>query len=521
MGQINLRQLILELIGDLKEKERFDLEMNQDRYDEWLLVHGFHAFPALAEDKNFCAVFTKKGFGPEGKLTRAQWIIWNSFSQLQQNFPLPEKMADYALWFYTIGLTALKLWPVLSERERQFALGLPEPWLGKIREVIPVEQAMLPFEARPFGINLVGYVFGQLGIGEDVRMAGHAFLAADVPMTMRDFKPGPQIPQNDRSMAAYVSEDAPYQFNIFCMTAQENGRCFATWGGEAFAGRYNIGYWPWEIGSWPAEWNQMIDLVDEVWVSTWHTYSALSKVCRKPLKHMPMAVLLGDVTDFGGRVRTRLHFGLPENAKLFCFSFDLNSYIDRKNPQAVVDAFLQAFPRKAFFAEDVGLVIKTHKPNFKEPLWEKLKQLAARDTRIHIFEESLQRPDLLALYRCCDCFVSLHRAEGFGRGIAEALQLGLHVITTGYSGNVDFCQPPYADLVSYKMIPIKKDQYPYGAGRNWAEPSVPDAARKMRAFMESSGDKPSKTVWPEFSPEVVGARYKTRLLEILAEQRWG
>lgn len=518
MVDVDLRQLILELIGSLKETERFDLEKNRDRYDEWLLAHGFNAFPVLAEDRAFCASFAEKGFGPEGKLTRAQWIVWNSFSQLQTNFPLPEKMANYALWFYTVGVTALKLWSVLSERERQFALGLPEPWPEKIRAVIPVEQPKLPFESRPFGVNLVGYVFGQLGIGEDVRMAGHAFLAAGVPMVMRDFKPGPQIPQNDRSMAAYVSEEGPYQFNIFCMTAQENGRCYAKWGKAAFEGRYNIGYWPWEIGSWPAEWRQMIDLVDEVWVSTWHTYGALSKVCDKPLKHMPMAVLLGDVSDFGGREGARKHFGLPGTARLFCFSFDLHSYIDRKNPQAVVDAFLQAFPRKDFGANDVGLVIKTHKPSFKEPLWEKLKQLAARDARIHIFEESLQRPDLLALYQCCDCFVSLHRAEGFGRGIAEALQLGLHVITTGYSGNVDFCQSPYADLVSYKMIPIKKDQYPYGAGRSWADPSVTDAARKMRAFVEASVDKPIKTVWPEFSPEAVGARYKSRLLEILAEQ---
>lgn len=516
---INIPQLILELIGDLKEKERFDRAENRARYDEWLLAHGFHAFPALAEDKRFCASFAVQGYGPAGRLTRAQWIVWNSFYQLQQNFPLPEKMADYALWFYTVGVTALHLWPVLGERERQFVLGLPDPWPEKIRAVMPVESAVTPFAARPFGVNLVGYVFGQLGIGEDVRMAGHALLAVDVPMVMRDFKPGPQIPQNDRSMAAYVSEDGPYQFNIFCMTAQENGRCYAKWGRDAFAGRYNIGYWPWEIGSWPAEWAQMIDLVDEVWVSTWHTYGALSKVCHKPLKHMPMTVLLGEVADYGARSGARAHFGLPESARLFCFSFDLNSYIDRKNPQAVVDAFLQAFPRKDFGAADVGLVIKTHKPSFNEPLWEKLKQLAARDARIHVFEESLSRPELLALYQCCDCFVSLHRAEGFGRGIAEALQLGLHVITTGYSGNVDFCQPPYADLVSYRMVPIRKDQYPYGAGRSWADPSVNDAACKMRAFVEAPVDKPVKLMWSEFSPAAVGARYKARLLEILQEQR--
>lgn len=515
---IDLRQLILELIGDLKDKAPFDLNKNRDRYDEWLLAHGFHAFPALAEDAAFCASFAEKGFGPDGKLSRAQWLVWNAFTQLQANYPLPEKLTEYALWFYTMGVVMVKLWPVLSDRERVFVLALPEPWPEKIRDTIPVETPVTSFDERPFGVNLVGYVFGQLGIGEDVRMAGHAFLAAGVPMVMRDFKPGDHIPQNDHSMAAYVSADSPYQFNVFCMTAQENGRCYAKWGRREFAGRYNIGYWPWEIGSWPTEWVQMIDLVDEVWVSTWHTYDALSKVCNKPLKHMPMTVLLGEITDYGSRLAARLNFGLPASAQLFCFSFDLNSYIDRKNPQAVVDSFLQAFPRKAFDQSKVGLVIKTHKPRARDPVWEKLKQLAARDPRIHIFEESLQRPDLLALYQCCDCFVSLHRAEGFGRGLAEALQLGLHVITTGYSGNVDFCHPPYADLVSYKMIPISKGQYPYGAGRSWADPSVSDAARKMLAFVKNTPVNPVKTAWPEFSPEVVGTRYKERLLEIVAEQ---
>lgn len=86
---------------------------------------------------------------------------------------------------------------------------------------------------------------------------------------------------------------------------------------------------------------------------------------------------------------------------------------------------MQAFPIDEFSKDQVGLVIRVHRPTQHNASWKKLKALATVDKHIHIIEETLSRPDLLALYQTCDCFVSLHRAEGFGRGIAEALQLGL------------------------------------------------------------------------------------------------
>ena len=176
------------------------------------------------------------------------------------------------------------------------------PALRALLEQVPGE--LTP--ALPFGVNLVGYAFGELGIGEDVRMAARALLTTDVPLTLVNFKPGDDIPQNDQSMAAYVSAEAPYGINMFCMTAEENARHFLTAGqGQQagpveYAGRYNIGYWPWELSQWPKDWALMLDLVDEVWVSTWHTYEALANICPKPLMHMPMAVDLTEVTAFTG-----------------------------------------------------------------------------------------------------------------------------------------------------------------------------------------------------------------------------
>lgn len=390
-----------------------------------------------------------------------------------------------------------------------------------LRELLAQQPGEKPMPL-PFGVNLVGYAFGELGIGEDVRMAARALLTTDVPMTLLNFKPGNDIPQNDRSMAAYVSDGGPYGINMFCMTAEENARHLITAGQGLYAGHYNIGYWPWELSQWPKDWALMLDLVDEVWVSTWHTYEALADVCPKPLMHMPMAVELAEVKAFKDKASARRHFKLPSNATLFCFSFDLNSSIHRKNPQGCVDAFLRAFPKGKTNKAGVGLVIKCHQPKQKNADWDKLKRLAAKDARIHIVEGTLPKPELLALYKACDCFLSLHRAEGFGRGIAETLQLGLHVITTGYSGNVDFCQPPTADLVDYQLIPVEDGQYRFGEGQVWAEPNVAHAAALMRRFYEQHRDAlqnstPVKTDWPGFSARVVGERYRQRLEAIRAE----
>lgn len=409
-------------------------------------------------------------------------------------FDRPEHAADFKHWVLNHGINEY-------------------PALRELLEQQPSQAAT----ALPFGVNLVGYAFGELGIGEDVRMAARALLTTDVPITMLNFKPGDDIPQNDLSMASYVSNDGPYAINMFCMTAEENGRHFLSSGKGLYAGHYNIGYWPWELSQWPKDWALMLDLVDEVWVSTWHTYKALADLCPKPLVHMPMAVELAEVMPFKDKASARRHFKLPTGATLFCFSFDLNSSIHRKNPQACVDAFLRAFPKAKTGRNDVGLVIKCHKPKQKNAEWDKLKRLAAKDSRIHIVEGTLPKPELLALYKACDCFLSLHRAEGFGRGIAEALQLGMHVITTGYSGNVDFCQPPYADLVDYQLIPIEPGQYRFGEGQVWADPDVDHAAALIRRFYEQRSSLPVKTDWPEFSATVVGARYKQRLEEIRRE----
>jgi hypothetical protein len=530
--KFDLLQLICQLRPDLQEIFFSSDNKIQDAYLAWLIAAGRKEYRAVDEDTQVLKNLITRHRSTILDLTYLQQLIYKTRPDVRDALSINEGTGAFKAWFYTHGLEEHDYWDFLSTVEKERILRLPDPWSTRLKAITqrPQQVALpcVPFKKRAYGVNLIGYAFGRLGIGEDLRMAGKALLQAQVPMTMLDFPPGNNVDTNERSMARHVSDAGEYAFNIFCLTAEETGRFYAERGRSQFKDRYNIGYWPWELGAWPAEWEMMLELVDEVWVSTQHTYDALKPVCKKPLQLMPMAVELGPVKKYRSRNKGRESFKLNSSATLFCFAFDLNSYIDRKNPSACVQAFLKAFPKEDYKASQVGLVVKVQKPRACNEAWLELKRIARSDRRIRVIEQTLDRPTLLGLYGACDCYISLHRAEGFGRGMAEALQLGLHVICTGYSGNIDFCKPPYADLVKYRLVRIKKDQYPRSSGQVWADPNVLHAAQLMRQFYENSKSDarhdPESMMSPMdfsiFSPEVVGERYKKRLREIWTKRNF-
>lgn len=390
-----------------------------------------------------------------------QALIYETRPDVQHAFPLPQALESYLHWFEHFIHVETRLIDDLTRN--------PD-----------TEQADKP---KPCGVNIIGYVFGQLGIGEDARMAAKSFLTTEIPITLIDFPPGSDTSQADQSMAEYVTRDPQYAINLFCLPALEQARCFAERGKQLFEGRYNIGYWPWELPHWPEKWQHLFSLVNEVWSSSPYTLNALQPVSPIPVKLMPMAVEIPAVSPL-----TRQDFNLPEHATLFLFAFDLNSSMTRKNPEACLSAFLEAFPyqaEKTLDSKQVGLVIKIHPPKTANKAWDKLKKLQQNDPRIHLIEQTLSKPDLLALYQLCDCFISLHRAEGFGRCIAEAMLLGKPVITTGFSGNLAFTSNENALLVDYKPVNLKYNDYPNGEDQQWAEPDISHAAIQMQKLINN------------------------------------
>jgi glycosyltransferase involved in cell wall biosynthesis len=171
---------------------------------------------------------------------------------------------------------------------------------------------------------------------------------------------------------------------------------------------------------------------------------------------------------------------LPEVADgsscVFLSVFDFHSYLSRKNPWAVIRSFRQAFARGD---EPVTLIMKSINGHQAPQLMATLAEAAQADPRIRFMDAFMPHRELMALMNQCDVLVSLHRSEGFGQGLAEAMLLGKPVVATAYSGNLDFMTEDNSVLVSARLVPLGADDYPYGQGQFWAEPNEHEAAVAM------------------------------------------
>ncbi len=302
-------------------------------------------------------------------------------------------------------------------------------------------------------------------------------------------------------------KDNRFRANIFHVNADQMLHTYCQLGAGFFRNRYNIGFWAWELAKCPVNWLPVISMVDEIWAPSRFIQDCFTEVTDKPVTYMPLCV---ELPTFQRRPRS--YFGLPEGECLFLYTFDFLSYIHRKNPFAAITAFKKAFPKGG---ERAGLVLKVMKGDTDAPKWREMIELIDGDPRIHVINEVMSRSDVLALTEVCDCFLSLHRSEGFGRGPAEAMYLGKPVIVTAYSGNLDFTRPGCSLLVDYDLIPVERGQYVFES-QVWADVDVSHAARHMLAVFEDSSEvrKMAKqgqhVIRTEFSYETIGRNMNRR-----------
>jgi len=280
---------------------------------------------------------------------------------------------------------------------------------------------------------------------------------------------------------------------LVCMAASTHARWLQHVGSDPIRERYTICSWPWETQQWPDTLMPLLDVADELWPSSQFAASALAVPALNagmPMHVIPMAAEISEpdrFLDLSAQAATRTRFGIPTDTVVFVHSFDLNSTAIRKNPAGALEVFQRAFPLPHLpatfgrectrhpLSDQVSLVIKTFPPHCFSAEWEWLRARAAEDGRITVIADSLSRDDLLSLYGACDVFLSLHRSEGFGRAMAEALQLGLDVIATDFGGNTDFCVGPLAHPVCCRKVPVPRGSYPYADGHTWAEPDLDHA----------------------------------------------
>lgn len=439
----------------------------------------------------------------EPEIPRFAYLVWQASAELQAQYPLTQ----------AAGRQGLKTWADQA-RER----GGWE-WLrgnaASVQSAVTEPADPQAWRSRPFGVNLYGFAYGELGIGEDLRMAVECCKAADIPYRVVNIDAGADLRQADQVLRQDVEAalaQAPYAINLFCLPGFDTvSRVFLRQGGRPFEGHYNIGWWPWELPVWPAAWRDALDLMDEFWASSEFTAQAYRQSTQKPVHLVPLAASVER-----GATRPRKFFGLPDDKFLFLFVFDFNSHLARKNPHAVVEAFRLAFPPED---DSVRLVLKVMNDRERDPRWIEFMQLCAQDPRILLLRKTLDRPDVLGLIEACDTYVSLHRAEGYGRTLAEAMLYGKPVIATNYSGNADFMHPEFSLPVAYRLVPLKSGDYHFidsGDDASWADADVDVAARQMRSAQTMAADaswsRQVKThAHHQFGAAYVGAALKQRV----------
>ena len=367
------------------------------------------------------------------------------------------------------------------------------------------------------GALLVGHPYGVLGVAEYLRASATAFAAAGVPFHIRNtFDFGEQLKDKhtDFTLWGRLTTDRPYPVNIFHINADEMAAARRHLGDGFFEGRYNIACWHWELSRFPSAWLPALQGVDELWASSRFIQHCLAEQARVPVVWMPHPMHVQAGTGL-----TRAELGLPERPYLFLTCFDFTSYLARKNPLGAIRAFQAAFGRES--DRLVGLVIKANgaaaRPAEARAF---LDSPELRDPRVVVINEILDRRAMIGLIEQCDCFLSLHRSEGFGRGIAEAMLLGKPAIVTAYSGNMDFTNADNACLVDYRLVPVGPEEYPHAAGQHWADPDLEQAASYMRRLLDDPGwgtalaERGRELLKVQHGVEAVGRRCRARLEQL-------
>jgi glycosyltransferase involved in cell wall biosynthesis len=465
---------------------------------------------AFAEFRSGATGEPPSPFGPQGEDGFLKWLnepidqarkgvsrymltVYEDRPDVQKAFPDPTN-GDAALfrhWYNTYGAQELNL-PMEFVRKR----------------AVPITSS------APASVNVAGYFRAELGIGAAARSLITALEAAGVPLNTVTFdRTASRLahPFTDRSAI-----DGNADINIVCINPDQI-RMFAEQAGPEFSGgRYNIGVWFWEVEDFPVSFHRAFNYVDEIWVASEFMRQTFLKVSPKPVFKFRLPVLPPTID----RSLTRADLNLPEQF-IFLFSFDFLSVLERKNPLGLVRAFTSAFAS----GDGPRLVIKTINGDRRILEMEKLKYAIRGRPDIVLMDGYLDAIKNATLTALCDCYVSLHRSEGFGLTIAEAMALGKPAIATGYSGNLEFMTPDNSYLCPWSKSVVGPEREPYPADSHWSDPDVHAASNALRRVYDcrdearARGLRGAQDIQSSHSPAIAGRVIRDRLAAIRSRRR--
>jgi glycosyltransferase involved in cell wall biosynthesis len=372
---------------------------------------------------------------------------------LQLAFPHPEA-AD---------ADAYRAWTV---QRRQYEPDAPA--------LAPAARALRPewtdASREPGGVNLIGYLGFDKSLGDVARRLLAALEAAHVPVAALDYhRSGSPRTATPPSLGTSLV----YDTNLLVINADQQANVAADYGSILYPGRRTIAYWFWDVAHVPETMLPAFDHVDAVWVATDFTAEALRSVTDKPVTTMPIPVPMPERS-----ASTRADLGLRADRFVFLVTFDHLSVTERKNPLAAIDAFRRAFPDPT--PSGPVLVVKSINAAHRPAQHDWLRQAAAGRPDVIVTDRHLSRGDQMALVAESDCVVSLHRTEGLGLHLIEAMWFAKPTIATRYSGNLAFMNDENSALVDATLVPVTHGEGYFPAAAEWADPDLEQAADWMR-----------------------------------------
>jgi glycosyltransferase involved in cell wall biosynthesis len=363
-------------------------------------------------------------------------------------------------------------------------------------------------ELTKTGANILGHFCYPSGLRASVEALAEGLVSNGVPVSLRDVRTDAKDePHHARFHGLEV-------YDVTIIHAQPEPYFKKVYERVGLAPRlprpYRIAYWYWEFDLIPEGWRDFVGEVDEIWTATEFIARGLRRSLQLPVRRLPPGVSLAPYTR-----RSLAHFGLDPGRFTFLFTFNMMSVMERKNPLGLIEAFRAAFRPD----EPVSLVLKSSFGD-RHPAEMQAMHDAAGDASIHIIDAVYSSDEVLSLMDASDAYVSLHRSEGLGLTMAEAMLMGKPVIATRYSGNVDFMDDSNSLLVDYELISLGRDIPPYGAELEWAEPSISHAAQLMRRLYDDPdgaralGQAAMQSATAKLSVEAAGRASAQRLEEI-------
>lgn len=320
-------------------------------------------------------------------------------------------------------------------------------------------------------VTIVGFHGAVHGLGEGARMLARGF--ADAGLATRAVDLSAQVGFPVDLPAAFPPPGTDERGVVIShINPPELLRWVRETEGRPLEGRRHIGYWAWELEDVPPEWKAAFALVDEVWTPSAFAADAIRKIAPPRVKVSPAPYPL----YLNPRpAPDRARFGVPKGAVVVLMAFDLRSTAQRKNPHAALRAFQRA---QATASKPALLLCKVVGADLYPETFEALRRQVADTPSIRLMTESLSADDMAVLTASSDIVLSLHRSEGYGLLLAEAIWLGKPTVATGWSSNVEFMDPASSQLVDFDLIPVEGDGAIYRAGR-WADARIDDAAGKL------------------------------------------